>query len=57
MPDGMESETLKHGGKKRRVFEAVTAAMDADEFVLNTVKVEPYPPPEQHVEILERDRG
>ena len=56
VPDGTESEMVKHGGKKRRVFEAVTAAMGADEFVLNTVKIEPYPPPEQHIEILERDR-
>src|SRR5580704_9878948 len=57
MPDGMESQAFEQAGEERRVFEAIAATARMHEFGLNCIELEPYPPAEQHVEILEWDSG
>jgi len=55
-PRHAEPDLLERGGEQRVVLETVAAASVADELVLQAREVETDRPPQQDVDVLERDR-
>src|ERR1700738_452580 len=55
MTERLKPKFLEYGGKKRRMLEAITAALGMYELGLNTSEIETYTTTQQYVEVLEWD--
>jgi hypothetical protein len=55
MTERLKPKFLEYGGKKRRMLEAITAAMGMYELGLNTSEIETYTTTQQYVEVFKWD--